>query len=201
MPRSTVLLPHQQQQADVVPACPSSSSLGTSPPSRTYSSRSEGPPFFPLSRTGSARSERPVGHRPAAREREHVLDRHLERACRLRASAPDALVERREQLLDLGHPLLVAPRSPQRRARITGRSSPGNWYWPAAPALELHETSCSASSTRVALCSGTRRSPATFTCRRPQECCSRVCGADVDRRDPQEIGASILRRDRDHVLQ
>src|SRR2546425_2574437 len=58
----------------------------------------------------------PRRHRAPARDREHVLHRHQERLVHLPLRHRDALIERRQQLLHLRHPLLLP------RDRLQGRA-------------------------------------------------------------------------------
>src|SRR5205807_1190461 len=57
----------------------------------------------------------PRGHRAPARDRKHVLHRHQERLLHLPLRHRNALVQRRQQLIDLADPRLVPRNRLQRR--------------------------------------------------------------------------------------
>src|SRR5205814_1408424 len=76
------------------------------------------------------------GHRAAARDREHVLDREQERLVHLAHRLRDVAVERVVQLFDLLHPVRVAGNgaSASRTPRDSWRWS-GSWSRHGVPAI------------------------------------------------------------------
>ncbi len=133
-------------------------------------------------------------HRAAARDREHVLDRHQERLVDVALRLGNVRVHRRQKLPDrlalVSNRRRRSRRPSKREPRITGMSSPGKSYFDKQlPHFELNQVARALRRRPCPLVDvHDHRGTPTW---RASRMCSRVCGIGPSAADTTRIAPSI----------